>query len=478
MIPHPPRRPTASPLWTIVIVLALTGCAMGPAGVPPTYRAESYDAPEQGIEYPAEPPPELDTAPMEDLELARARELGLQRNHSLAAAQATVESAVARIAEARAAFLPTVGGQMRRTFNREAREIEFAPGETTNVTALDEWAGSAELSISLFAFGRDWEALQAARANAATQVLDERSVKQELLFLITESWYGIHEAMAQEEVARDALAAAERQLQDAENVFAAGRTTRDAVLTARVNMLGSKQTLLVAQNAVINARRILNTLLSRDLDAPITLAAAPTFEPVILDAALLKGLGRQHNPDLLAFRTRREVLERTRESVERSLLPELRGLGSVTYSDFRDFGGYSTNFAANFIVDWRPIQGGLRLGQLDQIHADLIALREQEIQSILDLDLAIQRTILEVSEIESQHIVAAEAVGSAEENYRIISDRFRAGRTTSREVLDAQTTMSNSRFLLNQARYGHRILLGRLEQLAGVAQESWVVWSP
>ena len=46
------------------------------------------------------------------------------------------------------------------------------------------------------------------------------------------------------------------------------------------------------------------------------------------------------------------------------------------------------------------------------------------------------------------------------------------------EVLDAQATMSNSRFAVNQARYGHRILLGRLEQLLGVAQESWVEWTP
>ena len=53
---------------------------------------------------------------------------------------------------------------------------------------------AAELGILV----RDGEALQAARANAATEVLVERSVKQELLFLITESWYGIHEATAAE----------------------------------------------------------------------------------------------------------------------------------------------------------------------------------------------------------------------------------------------------------------------------------------
>ena len=75
---------------------------------------------------------------------------------------------------------------------------------------------AAQLAVSLFSGGRDWEAVKAARANLTTRILDERSVRQQLLFEVTQAWYRIHEAEAQVQVSSDQLKASERQLEDAQ----------------------------------------------------------------------------------------------------------------------------------------------------------------------------------------------------------------------------------------------------------------------
>ena len=59
-------------------------------------------------------------------------------------------------------------------------------------------------------------------------------------------------------------------------------------------------------------------------------------------------------------------------------------------------------------------------------------------------------------------------------SYRIVSERFRNGKVTTRELLEAQTTLSTSRFALNQARFAHLTLLASLEAQIGVAQADWI----
>jgi outer membrane protein TolC len=69
--------------------------------------------------------------------------------------------------------------------------------------------------------------------------------------------------------------------------------------------------------------------------------------------------------------------------------------------------------------------------------------------------------------------VATQSIEAAKENYRIVSDRFNAGRTTSREVLEAEATLSQSQFSYNQARFQYMVVLAQLELLSGVRRESW-----
>ena len=459
------------------VALLLSGCGT-PLGIPDGYRDHALsrrgqDAPFAKSRWRAEDPPR-DTTPLPDLTLETARSLALQRNHTAQAAAAAVEAARLRIYEARAAFLPTLSGNIRRLENDKVREVQVGGGASFATSAEQAWEGSARLLIPIFAFGRDWESLKAAKARWSSQILDERTTRQQLLLEVTQAWLGLHEAEAQIQVAEDALAASERQFEDARNLVEAGFQTKDAELTAKVEALRRKQDLIVANNARTHAARILNTLLIRELDAPLALAPAHKFQQVNLVMDDLIDLAHAHNPSLLRFEAERAVLEHTREAVERSWLPEIVGTIDGSYNSFTEFGGFSTNTTASVAAQWTPVNAGRRIGQLNEIHASLVMLREQQLAAVSELDLKIARGIQQVEETETLIDIARESIDAATENQRIVTDRFRGGKTTSREVLEADSTLSTARFSLNRALFAHQRLLASLEAMVGVVQEDWI----
>jgi outer membrane protein TolC len=462
-----------------VLILAgavtLIAACSTPLALPPDYREHAYDR--AGSPSPLDvraPARERAVEPLLDLGLVEARRIALANNPTVEAAGAAVEAARARITEARAPFLPTVAAGIQRTFNRFSSEATIPGMGTITFSPKEQTTGQLTLSQSLFSFGRDWEAVQAARAALSTEVLAERGAHQVLLFDTSQAWYAVHEAESYVVVAQDALAAALRQLEDARNIVSAGMATKDAELTARVNWLNSQQAVLAAGNEVIHARRVLNTLLDRPLDAEITLAAPPEYSPAALDTTVLRRWALAYNPSLLAFRTQRMTLEHTRESVLRSFAPDLVGSVTGTYTDFTGLSGHATNWMMTLGLQWQPVNGGRRIGQLSELHANLAELRAREIEAIQRTELAITRAVLDLRTQDSAVEVARESIVSAEENYRIISDRFRAGKTTSQDVLDAQWTLSNSRNVLNQALFAHWVLLASLETLVGVPLEDIV----
>ena len=464
-------------LLPLVLLVSTSSCSR-PLRMDPGYRMRSWEPSEGKASYPLEEPPPVVEAPLEALTIARAREMALANNETVAAARATVEEARARILEAFSPFLPTISGDINRTSNREFSKVTIAGGGSFVVSPPFITQGSAALNLSLFAFGRDKAGVDAARAELDVEFLNERTAKQTILLETTEAWYRIQNAKSQLQVAKDSESAAARQHADAKNVYAAGRSAKDQVLIANVNWLESKQEVLSAENTMQHQNRVLNVLLTRPVDAPLTLADPPEYQKTVINGDQLVAWAQRYNPFVTAFRASRHALEKRRESVALSLTPELYTTLGATYSDFRGFSGHSTNYFATLGLQFTPVDGGRRMSRLGQIHAQLVRLTYQEQQALRQLNLDIRKVLLDIIEAESQVETARAAIESSTESYRIISDRFRNGKTTSREVLEAQASLSNSRNAHNLGRFGRQVLLAQLEALVGVQTSEWLEVAP
>ncbi len=465
--------PIFSTLAGLILLGALGACREAPE-LHPDYRQRVYDEP-GAVPYPADPGGlVLDRAPIEGLSLETARELALLRNPTVRAQTAAVVAAQASIAEARAAFLPDLSFQIGRTAFDKTRTVSIPGGGSFSLSPEYQTTGQARLGLSLFAFGRDVENLRAAESAVSTQVLDERTARQAILAEVDQAWLGIHEAVEQAAVAADAQANAVRQAEDARQLFAAGRVTKDSALTAEVEEKRRTQETVVANNAIRHARRVLNALLAREADAEIALAAPSAWAGVSIDPEAVRSLATAHNPALLGFRTRQTELDHRRESIIRGALPEVTGEIGVEYTDFTEASGYSTNTTATLGVQWAPVQGGRRLAALDRIHAQLVQLREQELAARSNLEVQVLGLVDDIAEAAAEYRWANSSIGAAEESLRILRDRFQNGRATSQEVLEAQVTATNAKFATNRARFRHEALIARLEAAVGVARASWM----
>ena len=94
----------------------------------------------------------------------------------------------------------------------------------------------------------------------------------------------------------------------------------------------------------------------------------------------------------------------------------------------------------------------------------LIQTRSALVDSI---GLEIKKAILELEEADKNIPTTKKAVEQAEENLRVSQERYKAQVTTSTEVLDAQTLLTEARRNYYGALYGHNLAKARLLRAIG-----------
>ena len=185
----------------------------------------------------------------------RALELALKNNKQLKVSQEGVRAAEGRVAEARAAFLPSVDLSFAYTPAQQFPLIRipagiFGPDEQTFQAAFTRQnIMSLQLNQPLYTGGRlrNAYAIEAAGSEKSRLSLDR--ARQELTFQVVETFY---RALLQDQglsVARQGVDLAERQLALAKTRFEAGSAARFDVLRAEVDLANAKTTLIARDPA-------------------------------------------------------------------------------------------------------------------------------------------------------------------------------------------------------------------------------------
>jgi outer membrane protein TolC len=87
---------------------------------------------------------------------------------------------------------------------------------------------------------------------------------------------------------------------------------------------------------------------------------------------------------------------------------------------------------------------------------------------ISGIELETRQAYYETASADERIGVTESAVGLAEENRRIVSDRYQNGLLTIVELLDAETALQEARTNRYQALYDYRVSAVRLQLAAGM----------
>jgi outer membrane protein len=198
------------------------------------------------------------TPPTRRLTLREALTLAVQRNLTLARAQAEISAADAGRRVVRSAVLPrlSVGGNAVRN----STEVSFGPVEDIReVLPRSDWNWNLSLSQPIFAGLRDLRAYSQSKIDVEVAREGVRRTSDEVLLSTSQEFLLALEAEALIDVERQNLVLAETRRRQAQDLFDAGETTRVDVLRAEADIKAAERRVVEAERSrevAVSALRI------------------------------------------------------------------------------------------------------------------------------------------------------------------------------------------------------------------------------
>jgi outer membrane protein TolC len=426
----------------------------------------------------------------ESLSVRQAVELALTKNGSVESAAEGAKASQTRIAAARGALLPQI--QYTESWQRSNNPVfvfsslltqhqfglqNFEIYSLNRPAALNNFQSQVWLDQSVWDNGYRRSQIKSAELGNQVSAEEERRIRMQTVAAVVRGYYNavlMAESLA---VAEQATKSAEADLVRARNRRQAGVVTDADVLSIQVH-LASMQEQRIRRSADLEiARAALNQSIGLPLDSrfdlatKLKIAALPEggAEALERDAADARPEARQ------AFLAT-QLAETERTAARSAIWPEVfvRAGFEADRQNFYEKGG--ANWMASAGFRWNIFTGLSDRAKIrESEHAILAAAAERRyVESAAKLDA--RRAWLDLNAAQSRIDVAQSAVAMADENLRIIKNRYEAGLTDVTELLRTETALLETKTRYLEAVQDQRVAVMQVELAAGrLSEKSSVV---
>jgi outer membrane protein TolC len=264
-------------------------------------------------------------------------------------------------------------------------------------------------------------------------------------------------------VQAQALDRAELNLRSARGFYEVGTRPRFDVTRAEVDVANARVNLIRAQNAIAQARILLNTSMGIAIDSPTRIKDILAYEDITLDRDRLVTEALSRRPEYRQAKHRLEAADATVRQTFREFFPDVVGSGTVgaVRTDFNEV------WSVGVSLSWSIFDGGNRFARYREAQANVegaqARLRDQELRIWQE----VEQSYVAVVESKDRIEAAQKAVESAQENFRLSQGRFDAGVGTIIELTDAQLALTQALNGEAEALSNYRIAVSRLERAVG-----------
>ncbi|KVR02242.1 RND transporter [Burkholderia ubonensis] len=450
-VPSPrDRRPLAAAVAFATAVL-LAGCAVGPdyhrpdTPMPAAFKeapagwkvAQPADGADRGAWWRVYGDPQLD-ALIDKLNAS---------NQTIAQSAAAYRQARALVAEARAAYFPTVGLTASDSRSRSPR-ASLSSGSSSSFGGGSSGSIGNSYSVGLDAswepdlWGKVSRTVGAQRAGEAAAAADLANARLSQQATLAQTYFQLRTADTLQMLLDDTVASYARSLQLTQNRYAQGVAARADVIQAQTQLQSAQAAAI--DNGVARAQyeHAIATLIGEPASTfslpPLPLTAEPPVTPVGVPSALL-----ERRPDIAAAERRAAAANEQIGVAISAFFPTLTlsaqgGVQSSVWSNLftlpARFWTVGPQLAATLF------DAGLRAAQTEAARAtydqDVAAYRLSVLTAFQDVEdnLASQRILAREIDVQRQ------AVDSAEHALAIVTNQYKAGTVDYLNVLTAQTT--------------------------------------
>lgn len=441
------------------------------------------------------------------LTLDEAIGIALESNRTIVIAEAGRDAGLARLGQARSAFLPRISGSASYTrldevpymdasqfgsifqpllvpFDWLVENVGLPEGTLEGLQAAGAGGGkipmgddeiySIGLSVSqpIFTGGgilnSYWAAKHGARADA---LLRDRTV-DETRYAVTEAYVNLVRAGAALDVMEKAVEQMRSHLDDLENFYEEGMILESDIMAGRVRMSATELDRNRAEHALRLAAANLCFQMGIDVDTEID--PVDPLEGVMLPESDLEswtGLALEQRPDLEAAREGARAASNLVGAARSRYFPQIMLVGNYNWD--RPNREYEPEFYENWSVtlaaevnvfDWGNIGNTVREADATRVQAEAAAEMAEDA-----VRLEVKQSYLARDEALTAVRIATDGAAQARESLRVTRESFRSGMSTNSDVLDAQSAMTAAEMQRVDALANLRLAETRLELATGAS---------
>ncbi|MEW6660505.1 MAG: TolC family protein [Thermodesulfobacteriota bacterium] len=392
------------------------------------------------------------------LTLGEAMLLALKHNPGLQAAGMSVETAEADLAKARARFLPQVNFTEGYTFSDSPTQVfmsklnqrvftqqDFLINNLNNPKPFGNFRAGVSMFQPLFQAGEAYLGYRQARLGQEMAGAYVLSVRQQVLFQVTQAYFGLQLARESFRVRRQAKETAARHLKIAQARFRDGSVIKADVLSAEVQLARLTQEELSAASQVQIAQSALGTVLGRPGEGNRDLAPAPR-EPAPLPPQLadLQQKAQEKRPDLKRLELAARVAQQEYQKARLNYLPRLKVVAEYDVDQRRLFGSSADSYTVMALLNLNLFNGLADLARVRETRAKETQAREFKRELEDRVRHQVTESILNLKTAHERLQVARAAVAHARESLRLIRLRYEEGLTILVDLLTAEDALKNA----------------------------------
>ena len=345
--------------------------------------------------------------------------------------------------------------------------------DTTKTSHFNNLSAGVSLNQTIYDGGRSFNQVKQARTNLDIARLNQRLTKIQVIQNVIKSYYGLLQAQKLLDVAEKNLEMSNQQVSLVKKQFDLGVVKRTDLLKAEVAQGQARVDVLNKKTSFENSRRILfNDMGLQDFGQSITAMDDEWVVPAIPSSADVLKVLKNQNPNLLISQARINLGDLSYKLVRGLRLPSLNS--SMNYSangetsdELMDALKDEWSLGINLSVSL-PIYTGNSLS-MQQQQAKLSKQQSEYSYITLLNDLRVQAELIRESLNNYAEIIPLNqaVVTSAEEDLKLVRERYSLGSATILEVLDAQVSLIRSNSTLINTIHDARMQEASLKALLG-----------
>ena len=358
----------------------------------------------------------------------------------------------------------------QESFNINFEEFTL---DTTRTNHFNTFSAGIAVNQVIYDGGRSWNQIKQARTNLDISKYNQRAIKTQVIEKVIRSYYGLLQAQKLLDVSEKNLEMSVQQVSLVKKQFDLGVVKRTDLLKAEVAQGQARVDMLNKKTNLQNARRILfNDMGLQDFGQEITAVEKEWQAPQIPSSAELLRILKNENPSLLISKSRINLGDLSYRLTRGLRLPSFNS--NINYSAN---GQTSNELADAFTNDWNlginlsvsiPIYVGNSLS-LQQQQARLSQQQAEHSYTVLLNDLRVQAELIRETLGNYAEIIPLNqsVVSSAEEDLKLVRERYSLGSATILEVLDAQVSLIRSNSNLINIIHDARVQEASLKAVLG-----------